>query len=77
PVLDRLQADFENHRTHKKYFSGLVHAKFNYFLGSLLADRDPVAAHRYLYNAVVSWPLHFKAWWKLLRLLASPMKKAG
>jgi glycosyltransferase involved in cell wall biosynthesis len=77
PVLDRLQADFENSRTHKKYLSGLVHAKFNYFVGSLLADRDPLAARRYLYNAVVSWPLHFKAWWKLLRLLASPMKKAG
>lgn len=72
PVLDRLQADFENSRTHKKYFSGLVHAKFNYFLGSLLADRDPVAARRYLYNAVVSSPLHFKAWWKLLRVIIPP-----
>ncbi len=74
PVLNRLQAVFEKSRTDEIVFPGLVLARFNYFLGSLLQNRDPAAARRYLYQAVASWPLHLKAWWKLLRVIRAPGK---
>ena len=75
PVLDRFHPDLENLWTRTVEFPGLVNARFSYFIGSLLEYRDPLAARRYLCLAVASWPLHFKAWWKLLTLMARPMKK--
>jgi len=78
PVLDKLRDDLGKTLTRQKVFSGLVSSRFNYFLGSLLENRDPIAARRYFYEAVVSWPLHLKAWWKLLRLIiARPMRNTG
>jgi hypothetical protein len=76
PLLDQLCADIENTQTYNCIFSGLVRSRFNYFIGSLLESQDHVAARRYLYQAVMSWPLHFKAWLKLLRLsVTHAMKK--
>ena len=72
PVLDRLPGDPGKGGTREQVFPGLIEARFSYFLGSLLMQRDPIAARRYLYQAVASWPLHFKAWWKLLWLLIAP-----
>ncbi len=72
PVLERLGREFaqpSGGRTPR----GLSKARFDYFLGSLLATRDPAAARRYLRQAVAAWPWHLKAWVKLARLaLRSP-----
>lgn len=67
PILDQLRSELEQSRRPKAFFSGLERARFDYFVGSTLAGRDSGAARRYFSSAVAAWPLHIKAWLKLLR----------
>lgn len=67
PILDLLRRELEQSRRPMAFFPGLERARFDYFVGSALAGRDSGAARRYFSSAVAAWPLHIKAWWKLLR----------
>jgi len=51
----------------------LQDAKFYYFIGSLLRDRQPDKAQLYFWRAVNSWVLHAKAWYRILQ--ASSFKR--
>jgi glycosyltransferase involved in cell wall biosynthesis len=68
PVLDSLTASLAKAGGKWKIPHGLSDARFHYFLGSILARREPDIARRYLRHAVESWPWHVKAWVKLVRL---------
>lgn len=72
PVLDRLAAYLAEADGRWKTPHGLVHARFHYFLGSILAPREPDLARRYLRQAVRFWPWHVKAWAKLAGLALPP-----
>ena len=74
PVLDRLVADLALRKTRLRLsLPGWTSARFNYFVGSLLARRDPQAARHYFREAVLAWPLHLKAWIKLARIIFRPV----
>ena len=68
PVLARLAFRLDKPALRVAAPKGMTDARLHYFLGSLLERRDPVAARRYLGQAVRNWPLHLKAWVKLARL---------
>lgn len=68
PILDSLTASLAKAGGKWKIPRGLSDARFHYFLGSILARREPDMARRYLRQAVESWPWHVKAWVKLARL---------
>ncbi len=71
PVLEQLRAELGRTPRPPVFFPGLMQARFDYFLGSLLANQDATAASHYFRKAIIAWPLHGKAWWKMLRLYLS------
>jgi hypothetical protein len=72
PVLDRLTAHLAGSDRGWETPPGLIHARFHYFLGSILAPREPDLARRHLRQAVRCWPWHVKAWAKLAGLALPP-----
>lgn len=75
PVLDRLVADLASQKNRLGLsLPGWTSARFHYFVGSLLARRDPLVARHYLREAVIAWPLHLKAWIKLAQLTFRPVR---
>lgn len=74
PILDSLTASLAKAGGKWKIPRGLSDARFHYFLGSILARREPDRARRYLRQAVESWPWHVKAWIKLAGLALRPVK---
>lgn len=74
PVLDSLTASLAKAGGKWKIPRGLSDARFHYFLGSILAPREPDLARRYLRQAVRLWPWHVKAWAKLAGLALPPVR---
>jgi hypothetical protein len=74
PVLDWVAASLAGPVGRWKTPHGLIDARFHYFLGSILARRDPDVARYYLRQAVRFWPWHVKAWVKLAGLALRPVR---